>query len=146
MNYKFGIDIQDGEIVYIGDISYVMSEETNSNWASNGYTDGYFEFKGSKYGAFSTAYGDGHYVSSLGNFSVDSGTIGFIKSDLFSKDHLDNVSLGSLIKNAKRIDFDIKEGYFKIIIEYNNGEIVEHEINTDDDNPDKIFEEDDFIN
>ena len=140
---KVTIIPKEGSSVFIGDISYVMSEETNSNWESHEYADGPFAFKDLHYGAFSTAYGDGQYSSSLGDYSVDTGTIGFIESGLFSDDYAKSIHLGLLVEDAEKINFEVSDGYFEISIFYRNGEKVHYDIETGDEEFED-FDEDQF--
>lgn len=84
---------------YIGDISYVLSDEVYHDiWGNqNSYQDGKIQVGSYAFAVDRTAYGDGYYLDNNGKeYSVDAGVIGCVPFELIDMDKLhENYDLGA---------------------------------------------------
>ena len=84
---------------YIGDISYVLSDEVYHDvWGNqNSYQDGKIQVGSYAFAVDRTAYGDGYYLDNNGGeYSVDAGVIGCVPFELIDMDKLhENYDLGA---------------------------------------------------
>ena len=93
---------------YIGDLCYVLDENTNNELFGLVQNDPLIEGKfvtlkdGRKFFLGSTAHGDGGYLGSDGNeYSVDSGTIGIVAIDDIKNEEKFNYKMPNKLANGK---------------------------------------------
>lgn len=94
---------------YIGDICYVMNDDTYHNvWGSMfGHVDGYYTNGTKSFVVAGTSYGDGEYKGTNGfNYSVDSGTIGIVSANLFDNEK-DYGGLGTIHTFTKPVEVNM---------------------------------------
>lgn len=109
---------------YIGDICYVLADKLyHGVWGKNGYTDGECADPetGLKFAVASTAYGDGEYEGSDGNYyGVDAGVIGIVPLELVEKKG--GLKLGSVHECAGSAEMSAEGGCFVFTLP--NGEEI----------------------
>lgn len=134
---------------FIGDISYVMSQENYEIWTDEHICEpGMFYIASHPFAVGSTYCGDGDYDSSLDiSFPVDAGVIGVVPKALWDKDFNINCNTydtdepcGLIVEVSTILTFDFDDGVFWI--DYDNTSFT---IDTKNENCDDDDEEDDFF-
>ena len=123
-------------IYYVGDISYVLSEEAYHWWVDENQGEpGLYHYGNGSFVVDNTRYGDGMYKAAegsshekLGNslfmgYGVDVGVIGIVSKDLITKPVSEGWQLGTLHRFTRpgrfRSDdgrFEITSGRFRLVI------------------------------
>lgn len=119
---------------YIGDICYVLDEETYSDfWGQEKqYDDGIHHLPGSDlaFAVASTAYGDGDYRDNKGHeYLVDAGIIGLVPLELVKKE----TSGGHIFPGAGTAHFDAENGQYTITLPGGTQITIDTDIYEDDD-------------
>lgn len=125
--------------IYIGDISYVMEDETYSEvWGDRyGYEDGIFEVEeGVNFAVFGTIYGDGVFkdVDEDYEFCVDAGVLGVVPMELIDQEKVEDAEMLGLFldKEVKSVEVAYNNGYYEFDLLDKKGKFIDRiEINTD---------------
>jgi hypothetical protein len=100
---------------WVGDISYVVSDEMYEHWLhEEGAQDGGFKYDGKDYAVHETQVGDGCFSSSIEDveFPVDAGIIGVVPLSFVDGSKMSYFNFGHVLEAHDKFTFSFDEGTF----------------------------------
>lgn len=149
-NGEFECELKSGIGFYIGDVCYVLGDETYYGVWQDKYefSDGKIETDEGTFAVASTAYGDGEYRDNAGySYPVDAGVIGCVPLELVKKEEisdLESEGFGRVVIADSAKFITDGEGHFEIIVGDKYIEICTKDEDDDDSYYDCEEDEEDY--